>query len=187
MIPRSPRWHASPGNASPARSASRYAAITPGRGGGFSLLEVILALAILTGAVTVLGGVARLGLRNAQIARDMTQAQLLCESKMAEITSGFTPATPVYRAEFDVLSSSGTTGRITGGSGDRWLYSIETENIDEDGLMAVYVTVTQGEEVRRPVEFRLVRWMLGSAAEGLEESETTDTSSESSETGSSSE
>src|SRR5690242_4550584 len=36
---------------------------------GFSLLEVVLALAILTAAIAVLGELVRSGLRNAQLAR----------------------------------------------------------------------------------------------------------------------
>ena len=58
------------------------------RRAGFSLLEVILAMAILAGAIAVLGEAGRLALRNAGYARDMAQAQLLCESKMAEIVTG---------------------------------------------------------------------------------------------------
>ena len=53
--------------------------------GGFSLLEVILALAILIGILAVLSELVGLGVRNARVARAMTQAQLLCESKLAEI------------------------------------------------------------------------------------------------------
>jgi len=45
---------------------------------GFSLLEVILSLAILGGAIAVLGEAARLALRNAEFTRDMARAQLLC-------------------------------------------------------------------------------------------------------------
>jgi len=47
---------------------------------GFSLLEVILALAIFAGAVAVLGEVARWALRNAEIARDLSRAELFCEA-----------------------------------------------------------------------------------------------------------
>jgi general secretion pathway protein I len=165
------RW----GNAPHARSVVRR--------GGFSLLEVVLALAILTGAIVVLGEVARMGMRNAQVARDMSQAQLLCESKMAEITSGITPADPVYRVPFDTLEVTGETAGTAGGSRDLWYYSIETQTTQEDGLMEVCVTVQQSEDVKRPVEFRLVRWMLGSAVESSEASAAEGSSSESSGTG----
>ena len=163
------------------------ACITPGQRDGFSLLEVVLALAILTGSIAVLGEVVRLGLRNAQVARDMSQAQLLCESKMAEITSGITPAEPVSQAAFDPLEVAGETGTTLTGGEETWLYSIETEVLDEDGLMAVRVIVTQGDEVQRPVRFKLVRWMLDSAAEASTESAAEDSESANSDTGGGSE
>ena len=161
----------------------RSACTTEGRRDAFSLLEVVLALAILTGAIAVLGELTRLGLRNAQVAREMTQAQLLCESKLAEITSGITPAEPVYNAEFDVLEVAGATGATLIGGEETWLYSIETEVLDEEGLMAVRVTVTQGEDVPRPVQFQLVRWMLDSTAVTSESSAAGSSDSAGSDTG----
>ena len=55
---------------------------------GFSLMEVILSIAILASATVLLGELTRFGMRNAAIARDLTQAQLLCESKLNEIVAG---------------------------------------------------------------------------------------------------
>ena len=119
----------------------------------FSLLEVILALAILTGAIAVLGEIARLGLRNAQVARDKTLAQLLCESTLAEITAGITPPDPVQGAGL-VMPEDLADGP------PKWLYSIERADVDEDGLVAVRVTVAQNPQVtKRPVSFALVRWI----------------------------
>ena len=71
-------------------------------GDGFSILEVILALAILGGSIAVLGELASRGLHNAQVAADLAHAQLLCESKLAEITAGITFPDPVQNARFDV-------------------------------------------------------------------------------------
>ena len=62
------------------------------RRGGFSLLEVILALAILVAALAVLGELVRSGVRNAQMARDLSRAQVLCESKLGEVFAGAIPA-----------------------------------------------------------------------------------------------
>jgi len=101
---------------------------------GFSLLEVILALAIIGGAVAVLGEAARLALRNAAYARDMARAQLLCESKLSEIVGGVTPAEPVSRA---VIARSTDSGEPA------WLYSIETTTLAEEGLLSVRVSVTR--------------------------------------------
>jgi len=120
--------------------------------GGFSLLEVILAMAILFGAIAVLGELGRLGLHNAQITRDLARAELLCESKLAELTAGAAPLAPVHRAPFEEEAGDGE---------QRWLYSIATEPLDEDGLTAVRVTVVQDlPQERRPVECSLTRWIL---------------------------
>mgnify|MGYP000953372854 CR=1 FL=1 len=119
---------------------------------GFSLLEVILALAILAGAVAVLGEVARQGLDTARIARDLTHAQFLCESQMAQIEAGLVEPDPVDRAQIEGISQDSSQAG--------WLYSVETESTDIDGLIAVRVTVTQDmPEEKRPVRCSMVRWM----------------------------
>ena len=99
---------------------------------GFSLLEVILALAILGGAIAVLGEAARLALRSAEYTRDLARAQLLCESKLSEIVAGITPAQTTERASL---------GTATDPSEPAWLYSIETASAAEPGLLSVRVTV----------------------------------------------
>lgn len=129
--------------------------------GGFSLLEVILALAILTGAIAVLGELAQLGMENARIARDLTYAQLLCESKLAEITAGITLPEPCPPTPFGTVADPREAD---------WLYSIEIAAVDQDGLVAVRVRVIQDlEPQKRPVEFSLVRWMVDPGVELSEE------------------
>ena len=54
---------------------------------GLTLLEVLLALAILGGALAVIGELSRIAARNAEQARDLSTAQRLCENKMAEIAA----------------------------------------------------------------------------------------------------
>ncbi len=125
------------------------------RKGGFSLLEVILALAVLAGSIAVLGESGRLALRNAQIARDLAHAQLLCESKMAEVTIGITPAEQVSATPFDSTMTASLDPSVPG-----WLFSIDTQTTDEDGLIAVCVTVTRNlPAAQHPVSFSLVRWI----------------------------
>ncbi len=115
----------------------------------FSLLEVILALAILAGALAILSEVARTAMWNAGRTRDLAQAQLLCESKLAEILAGIEPAEPISGASLE-----------TGQSPD-WLYSIEIAPLDVEGLIEVRVTVEQDlPPERRPVRCTLVRWMV---------------------------
>jgi len=114
-------------------------------------LEVILALAILAGAVAVLGEVARHGLDTARIARDLTYAQMLCESKMGEIASGITPPDAVDRTPMETVSNATQLS---------WVYSVETESTEIEGLLAVRVTVEPDlPDERHPIRCVMVRWI----------------------------
>ncbi len=136
---------------------------------GFSLLEVVLALAILAGAIAVLGELGRMGLRNARFARDMTQAQLLCESKLAEIAAGITLPEPVNSARFEQEVGDGQID---------WLYSIETADVDQQGLLSVRVTVAQDLPAEKlPVEFSLQRWIIDSSSTSYQGSTSEDSGS----------
>ncbi len=136
----------------------------------FSLLEVILALAILAGAVVVLGELARQGLESTRIARDLTCAQLLCESKLAEVVSGAELPEPVQDMPMTMLEVPSTS---------TWLYSIDVVDTGEEGLVSVWVTVTQDPATdRNPVRCTLVRWMLDPFADfSLPTTDTQDQSS----------
>ncbi len=61
---------------------------------GFSLMEVILATAILLGSVIVLGELAGMGRRQSQRGRDLAEAQQLCEKTLNEILTGLRPLEP---------------------------------------------------------------------------------------------
>ena len=135
----------------------------------FSLLEVILAMAILMAAIAILGELMRFGMRNAQAARDKTKAALFCESKLAEIVAGAIPANSV----------SDTPVEETFDSSDiNWTYSIDVQMIDETGLAAVTVTVRQGgPDAQKPIEVSLTRWLTEPASTSTStDTETTDTS-----------
>jgi len=113
---------------------------------GFSLLEVILALAILTGAIAVIGELVRIGTRNAEAARDLTRAQLLCESQLAEIASGLATAEAVTMSPCP--------------DDQDWLYSVAVESTAETGIVAVRVTFTRNlPNQQQPLEFSMVQWM----------------------------
>jgi hypothetical protein len=110
----------------------------------FSLLEVILALALLVGAIAVSGELIRLGTLSAAAARDLTQAQLICESKMAEITSGIVLAEAISTAQYEL--------------DPEWIYSVELAASDIPGLVLLRVTVAQNLlPEQRPAEFSLTR------------------------------
>jgi len=92
----------------------------------------------------------RIGARNAEMARDLTTAQLLCESTMAEVQLGFLPMQAVGPIEVTDLQYS-----------QEWLYTITVEPIDQEGLSSVWVRIEQNPEVfSRPVSFTATRWMI---------------------------
>jgi prepilin-type N-terminal cleavage/methylation domain-containing protein len=113
---------------------------------GFSLLEVILALSILAGAVAALGELLRTGVRNAQSARDLTRAQMLCEEIEAEVVSGVIAATSVDNVPCD--------------DDARWVYSLNCDS-DQSGILILQVTVTKDlPAAQHPAQFTLWRWMI---------------------------
>ncbi|MGC3967658.1 MAG: type II secretion system minor pseudopilin GspI [Pirellulales bacterium] len=135
---------------------------------GFTLLEVLLALAILVGSLATLGELVRMGLQNAHRAAASTTAQLLCESKLAEITAGIMPPSSTSAAPLDAEGL--------------WQYAVAVEPTIDASLLVVRVTVAENlPSQQSPVEYSLVRWMVdpeaAAAAEAAAESAASSTSS----------
>ncbi|MBN1855003.1 MAG: prepilin-type N-terminal cleavage/methylation domain-containing protein [Pirellulales bacterium] len=142
----------------------------PASQAGFTLLEVILALAILAGALASLGEVVRLSGENANMARDLSSAQLLAASKLAAITSGSEELSTVERASLEIENAD-----------PPWLYSVQWNPTDLEDLILVQVTVEQDlPEDLRPVRFSLVRWMPDPGTVSMEDQSGTSASSTSS-------
>ena len=118
-----------------------------------TLLEVILAIAILGGALVVIGELIRTGSRSAQNARELTVAQILAESTMNEVASGLIPATSNGTQVLDINPD--------------WMYSLQVDPApNQQGLLLVTVTMQQTEPVRgRELSYTLVRWMLDPSIE----------------------
>ena len=117
---------------------------------GLSLLEVILAVAILGGCLAVTGEMVRMGVRHAEEARELTRAQLLCESKIEEIAAGVTPAESVATVPFETDPD--------------WTYTVDVSSLDQQ-LTQVRVTVQAVESNRlQPIVFSLSRWILNPAS-----------------------
>lgn len=143
---------------------------------GLSLLEVMLALAILGLALAAIGELMRIGARNAELSRDLTTAQMLCETKMNEVVMGMLPALGTAPTPIPEM-----------GNGNEWLYSIETQQVALQGLLAVRVTVQQNSEVfSRPATFSLMRWMIDPSTQSTTTGSSTDTSSSTGDSSSSS-
>lgn len=113
---------------------------------GLSLLEVVLAIAILGGSMVVLTQLINIGHSNAMDARDMSEAQILCDTKISEVTAGIIPSSSVSGA--DIVEAPG------------WQYSMTVDKASIEGLLVVDCTVTQDPaEYSAPMTFRLVRWI----------------------------
>ena len=118
------------------------------RRSAFTLFEVLLALAILVGAIAALGELLRSGLINAERARDLSRATLICEGKMAQIVAGVQLPEPVT----GVAVEDDQTGE--------WIYSVEVTDTASPYLLAVRVTVQRDvPEEKKPVTSTLVRWV----------------------------
>ncbi len=111
----------------------------------FSLLEVLLATAILLGCVIVLGELAGIGRENADAAEEMATAQWLCQAKLNELRAG---AAPLLEIQNEPLLEA-----------PDWVYSVAIDPVAQTGLVAVRVTVSQAETVARPRVFSLVQWL----------------------------
>ena len=127
---------------------------------GFSLLEVILAMAVFAGAIAVLGEVASIALRNAEYTKDMSRAQALCESTLDQIIAGYLPPDPVSGTPIESSDSEMDSGAAG------WVYSIEQQAVDDEtGLISLRVTVARDlPPEKRPVSFALSRWMADPSA-----------------------
>ncbi len=127
---------------------------------GLTLLEVILALAILTGAVAVLSQLSWSGLENARLAGEVIAAQLMAESLMAELTAGIQPLRPVQDQPIDDLNVDGEQWSPAEDDAGRWLATIEVSPAPIDGMLHIAVTVRDGTSTGRAAESSLVRWRV---------------------------
>jgi general secretion pathway protein I len=115
--------------------------------GGFTLLEVILALVILGAALAMLGEVMQLASRHAIEARAETLAQSLATSLMDELQAGAIELESASRQALEVDDATA------------WVYSVTIAETAFEGVQRVEVLVEQDVEARlTPVKFRLVRW-----------------------------
>jgi general secretion pathway protein I len=113
----------------------------------FTLLEVILALAILAGSVAITGELMRNGMMNAQAARDLTRGELVCESVMSQVVTGALAPSSVSDVPFD--------------DDNRWLYSINVDSGQLQGLLVLTVSVHRDAAPGQLITpCKMVRWMI---------------------------
>ncbi len=113
---------------------------------GLTLMEVIVAIAILGGALTVIGNLVFLGSKAASNTRWNSEAQILCDTKMAEVSAGVLPLQSTAATPID--------------ENPDWLFSVEIGQTAVNGLLSVTVTVQQAPTVTlNPTPFSLMRWL----------------------------
>lgn len=133
----------------------KRACVQRNRRDGITLLEVILAIAILGSSMAMISELVRVGSVSAARARDYTNAQLICESKLNELIAG---AIPIAAATQQQVEDVGLV--------DLWYFSVVVNPLDTEGLVAVQVLVEKGvEQGQRPTTFSLMRWMVDPALE----------------------
>jgi prepilin-type N-terminal cleavage/methylation domain-containing protein len=146
---------------------------------GFTLLEIIISLAILAGSLAALGEVIRSATQSGTMAEYETRAQILAASIMDELVAGSRDLVAVDGAVLDTTDDP------------PWVYSVEIGTTNYEELVAVRVRVEQQLEARlRPARFELARWLSNatsaSTATEDEESGTSNSTSSSSTSGGSS-
>jgi general secretion pathway protein I len=120
---------------------------------GFSLLEVILALAILAASMAALGQLVTFGLQHARRAEDMTQAAIACESIMAEIVAGARPMTDELFTPYEEITD------VDGSP--MFVYSVRVLGGEQACLLEVHVVVERDPNTSvEPVSCSLVRLMV---------------------------
>ena len=95
-------------NPSPFATAPVQVTSKPKRRAAFSLLEILLSLAILGGSLAIIAQIADSGVDAAREARDLSLARILCQAKLSEVllnsTLGQTPQ-PVFDAPAEPFDS----------------------------------------------------------------------------------
>lgn len=145
----------------------------------FTLLEVMLALAVFGIAAALLGELARQGVRYAEAARDDTQAQLLCESVLSDLLSGVRELTSVSASPLQTDPNASMLETPD------WQYTVSVAASGQTGLLLVEVLVERiSDSSTRRASFKLSRLLRDPNAES--ENEVEEESSSSSSSGSSS-
>ncbi|MBX3416073.1 MAG: prepilin-type N-terminal cleavage/methylation domain-containing protein [Pirellulaceae bacterium] len=112
---------------------------------GLSLLEVVLAIAILGVSMVAIVELLNVGYRAAISGRLRTEAALLCDAKMAEIAAGAL-----------AVQSSGMSSMP---ENPNWNFSVDVQPSIQLGLLTVTVTVRQSSNSTAPISMSIVRFM----------------------------
>ncbi len=111
---------------------------------GFTLLEIVLAIALAAIALSLLSQLVSMGNQAASVARDSSKAQLIAESVMAQVMAGIMPAQTTSGVwELDSM----------------WSYNIDVTLGASQTINIVRVSVIHNVESSRPTTFNLTQWL----------------------------
>lgn len=116
----------------PWRTARKTRMTGPGRRAGLSLLEVVLALAILALATAYLAQSMELATTNALKSQRLAKAELVAESVMNQVVAGLIPAEPVSWTPY--YNSTGLS---------EWMYQLQQVPTEVEGMLGLQVAVQQ--------------------------------------------
>lgn len=118
---------------------------------GVSLLEVVLSIAILGGALAALSSIVLTGADAATDGRDRIQAQLLCEQQLAQVLLNGVSPTPYVDQP---LTAPGATSQFTA--------TLEVQPAPLQGLLALRMTVkgTEPGAATPGVTVSMTRWWV---------------------------
>ncbi len=143
------------------RKSSRQQVHRPCR--GLSLLEIIVALAVLTGTAALLAQMVSLGVKHAECSREITEAQTVAHNLLNELLADLRP-----------WDASASLQPVDAWSD--WDYVLQVEPVGVGDLVAVTVTVARRTEedasstsspvessdqalVTSPRQYHLTRWV----------------------------
>jgi prepilin-type N-terminal cleavage/methylation domain-containing protein len=122
---------------------------------GLSLLEVILALALLGVASAIMAQAMQMAATNAIAAQRQAEAELAAESVMNQIIAGVIPMQP----------TTTWTPVGTSASSANWNYMLQTVPSEVQNMLGIEVSVRNAAELdaTRPADLTVIRWIVDPA------------------------
>lgn len=118
---------------------------------GLSLLEVVLALTILAMSAGILASITSNAVDNGMMGHRLATAQILAESKMAEVVTGAIP----------IQGGTGWTLITDPVPSGTWYYQIETTTTGNQDMIGFRLAITDEIAMANNAElFFVARWMI---------------------------
>ncbi len=138
----------------PASSRGRH--YRPRRQPAFTLMEVIIALAVLGMSMVAIGTLIQIGGQNALEARLLTTAQFLAETKLSEIKAGVLSPTATGPIPFPTTETM-----------EPFQYTIRSQAIDSQGMLLSVEILVEYIPIdgSLPLQHRVTTWMIDPAVE----------------------